>query len=255
MSDTSTPPASVPLTTPSDPPAPPPRRWDWRPKLRWFGAEYLIVVLGVLTAVGINTWWADRDARARERLVLADLREDFAANKAEIQRIRGFSDLFIARFQELASMSDDAIASMPPDTVYDYVPPTFSNWTFDPVTGSLDALIASGDLGLIRDRALRERLISFQGALRDSEEEKQAVFDLIGQGLEKMSRLGGPWGRPGDLFPVQPADLIRLRNDADYMAHARLTRWQGWYYAEMALSEVELAIDSVLVRLDEILNL
>lgn len=52
--------------------------------------------------------------------------------------------------------------------------------------------------------------------MSNSEEEKQAVFDLIGQGLEKMSRLGGPWGRPGDLFPVEPKDLIRLRNDADY---------------------------------------
>ncbi len=32
---------------------------DWRPKVRWFAAEYLIVVLGVLTAVALN-------ARARD---------------------------------------------------------------------------------------------------------------------------------------------------------------------------------------------
>jgi hypothetical protein len=54
MTDPSpTPPASV------DPPPAPydsPKRWDWRPKARWFAAEYLIVVLGVLTAVALNAW-------------------------------------------------------------------------------------------------------------------------------------------------------------------------------------------------------
>jgi len=226
-----------------------PRRWDWRPKVRWFAAEIAVVVAGVLIALALNAWWANRDARARERLVLEDLREDFVFNKTEIQRIRGFSDLYMARFDQLAAISDDSIASMPPDSVYNYVLAIFSNWTYDPVTGSLDALIASGDLGLIRDRTLRERLTAFQGALRDSEEEKQDAYELIGQGLEKMSRLGGPWSRPGNPFPVQPEDLIRLRQDADYMAHARLTRWVGRYYA-LELSDVEQAIDSVLISLD-----
>jgi len=221
----------------------------WKARLRWFAAEIAVVVAGVLIALALNAWWTDRDARARERLVLEDLREDFRFNKAEIGRIRDFSDLYLSRFDRLASMSDDSIAGMSADATMDYILATFSNWTFDPVTGSLDALIASGDMGLIRDRTLRERLTTFQGALRDSEEEKQDAYDLIGEGLRKMSRLGGPWSRSGDMFQVRPEDLIRLRHDADYMMHARLTRWVGEYYASQ-LSDVERAIDSVLVSLD-----
>ena len=246
MSDTSVP--TAPAGAP--PPASAPRRWDWRPKLRWFGAEYLIVVLGVLTAVGINAWWSDRDARTRERLVLEDLREDFLFNKDEVQRIRGISARFLTLYDQLATLSDDAIAGMPPDSVYAYVESIFISHTYDPVTGSLDALLASGDLGLLRDRALRERLPSFLEVLRDSDEEKQAAFDQVVQMLEGMPRLGGPWGPPGAPFPAEPADLIRLRNDADYMAQARLLRWVAWYYAEVELPVVEVAIDSVLVSLD-----
>ncbi|MEM1117345.1 MAG: hypothetical protein AAF845_07700 [Bacteroidota bacterium] len=254
-SDSPTSGAEAPPTSGPPSAASAPRRWDWRPKLRWFAAEYLIVVLGVLTAVGINAWWADRDAQTRERLVLEDLREDFLFNKAEIQRVRSFSDLSLVQFDRLATLPDAAVGSLSPDSVYTYVESTLINVTFDPVTGSLDALIASGNLGLIRDRALRERLNSFLEVLRDSDEEKQAVFDQLARGLEKQSRLGGPWGSPGTPFPAEPDDLLRLRNDADYVAHARLTRWIGWYYAEVELAEVEVAIDAVLVRLDENLTL
>ncbi|MEM1094820.1 MAG: hypothetical protein AAGJ10_09460 [Bacteroidota bacterium] len=218
--------------------------------MRWFAAEYLIVVLGVLTAVGINTWWADRDARTRERLILEDLREDFAFNKSEIQHVRDLSDRLLIQYNQLATISADDLAGMSPDSIYTYVESTFSSDTFDPVTGSLDALIASGDLGLIQDRVLRERLTSFMEALRDSEEEKQAVIDIVIQMIKEMSRLGGPWGPPRTPFPVKPDDLIRLRDDAAYMTGARLLRWGAWYYAELELEEVEVAIDSVLVSLE-----
>ncbi|MEM8601992.1 MAG: hypothetical protein AAGF99_18905, partial [Bacteroidota bacterium] len=105
-------------------------------------------------------------------------------------------------------------------------------------------------LGLLRDRALRERLTSFLEVLRDSDEEKQAAFDQVVRGFEKQAPLGGPWTPPGAPFPMEPADLIRLRNDADYMARARLVRYAGWYYAEVELPAVEQAIDAVLVSLD-----
>ncbi|MEL6445932.1 MAG: hypothetical protein AAF089_06290 [Bacteroidota bacterium] len=262
MSDAPTPPEAagdpVPAPEPTprsgplapEAPAPRPRRIGWQPTLRWFSAEYLIVVLGVLTAVGLNAWWADRDARTREWLVLEDLREDFVFNKAEVQRIRDLSARFLTLYEHLATLSDDAITGMPLDSVYTYTESLFISHTYDPVTGSLEALIASGDLGLLQDRALRERLTSFLQVLRDSDEEKQAAFDQVVQMLERTTRLGGPWNSPGAPFPVEPADLIRLRSDADYMAQARLLRWVAWYYAEVELPEVEVAIDSVLVSLD-----
>ena len=56
---------------------------DWRAKARWFGAEYLIIVLGVLTAVGINAWWGDRQDAAKEQTYLRQL----AADLAETERI------------------------------------------------------------------------------------------------------------------------------------------------------------------------
>lgn len=46
------------------------RRWEWRPKLRWFAAEILIVVCGVLIALALNAWWQGREQAREERRLL-----------------------------------------------------------------------------------------------------------------------------------------------------------------------------------------
>ena len=61
------------------------RHWNWRPKLRWFAAEYFIVVLGVLTAVAINAWWVGMQERDLE---MQSLRELHAALTNDLVDIR-----------------------------------------------------------------------------------------------------------------------------------------------------------------------
>ena len=67
-------------------PEPSPGRWDWRPKVRWFAAEYFIVVLGVLTAVALNAWWVGMQERDLETRSLRELR---AALTNDLVDIRG----------------------------------------------------------------------------------------------------------------------------------------------------------------------
>lgn len=49
--------------------------WEWRTKLRWFAAEYLIVVLGVLTAVALNAWWVGLQQQELETQSLREIRD------------------------------------------------------------------------------------------------------------------------------------------------------------------------------------
>lgn len=76
-----------------------PRRWDWRPKVRWFAAEILIVVVGVLIALAINAWWS----RVQDRKVEAQsLREVRAALVNDLDDIR----VNVEYHQRAASSSD-----------------------------------------------------------------------------------------------------------------------------------------------------
>lgn len=53
---------------------------EWRPKARWFAAEIVVVVTGVLIALAINAWWAARQQARDEQRLLSALRGEFGAN-------------------------------------------------------------------------------------------------------------------------------------------------------------------------------
>lgn len=77
------------MTAPSTPADPTPRhRWNWKPKLRWFAAEYLIVVLGVLTAVALNRWNEGLQDRGHEQQYLQELVQDLEADELELEENR-----------------------------------------------------------------------------------------------------------------------------------------------------------------------
>jgi hypothetical protein len=67
-------------------------RGSWRSGVRWFAAEFLVVVSGILVAIALQSWWTSRQDRASERVLLkamlADLDEDSTriANAAAIDR-------------------------------------------------------------------------------------------------------------------------------------------------------------------------
>jgi hypothetical protein len=82
MSDAPTPPASAPDPAP---PAPTPRRWDWRPKLRWFAAEIVVVVAGVLIALALNAWWGGVQERELETESLREIRAALTNDLVDIK--------------------------------------------------------------------------------------------------------------------------------------------------------------------------
>lgn len=157
MSDLPTPPASAepPATSP-----PPPRRWDWRPKARWFAAEYLIVVLGVLTAVALNAWWQGRQDAAREQEYLVQLVED----------LRQTEDTY-ETMEPLWSRRDSSVGALVRSFRSEALPLADSvlTWTGEVVsiqrpfivTGTADALVETGDINLIRDDSLRSSITQY----------------------------------------------------------------------------------------------
>ena len=163
MTDAPPPPASV--APPTDPPIPSPRRWDWRPKLRWFGAEYLIVVLGVLTAVGINAWWQGRQDVAQEQVYLRQL----VADLRETVRVTEETDAYMAPIDRAGGRIWDAFyAPEPPprDSLLAWRAVAADTRPVYPVLGTLEALVATGDLALVRDDSLRTAMTAYIQAAR-----------------------------------------------------------------------------------------
>ena len=144
-----------------------PTRWDWRPKLRWFAAEIVVVVAGVLIALALNAWWGARQDAARERVYLTQLAEDLR----ETERIMDQRD---ARMAALTGGAVDKLlvsfgtAARPPrDSVVAWLANVAYLATPRPVLGTTEALMASGDFGAIRDDDLVAAITAYYDVNRE----------------------------------------------------------------------------------------
>jgi hypothetical protein len=52
--------------------------------VRWFAAEFLVVVSGILVALALQAWWAGRADRAMEHAVLRQMMENLVADSARL---------------------------------------------------------------------------------------------------------------------------------------------------------------------------
>ena len=150
----------------------PPRRWDWRPKLRWFAAEILIVVAGVLIALALNAWWQGRQDAASEQSYLALISRDLEQMAENLQELADYED---GQFQHsltayrILSMSAPTEAEQ--DTASESLERLTSRRTIHATRATYEDLLNTGNIQLIRDRTLRRRLVSFY-------EEAERNFDI-----------------------------------------------------------------------------
>lgn len=160
---------------------------DWRAKLKWFGAEIVIVVAGVLIALAINAWWGARQDRTRERAYLhqlvGDLRETehLVADADSIMR----AGPNVALTNLLRSWGQ---ADRPPrDSVLTWMYALSTLRTPRPVLGTAEALVTTGDLTLLRDDSLRSAVTAYLDQNRDLLELQTQIGDLE---LERLVQIG-----------------------------------------------------------------
>lgn len=225
-------------------------RWmnsGWRPSPSWFVAEIIVVVVGILIAVVLNAWWTGREAHKKEQIVLQDLRQDFATNQDEIQRVQTAHALHQQRFGAFESLGNAEIDALPLDSIRAIYGSLLLPNTFDPVRGTIDALVASGDLGLLSDQSLRNNLTSFLGLVDDAAEERGALTNSVISAVDRLSALGGPWEIPGVSDSLGPTELKQIRRDDLFVGRARIVRGVGLEYVS-ELERIAPVIDSILVR-------
>jgi hypothetical protein len=160
----------------------------WRSALR----EFVLIVLGVLAALAGNSWWEGRQERGREEVYLrqlaADLRESERIMEQGLLRTRGYY-LGAARVLRAFHSAEPP----PPDSLATWIRQSDGYMDPRPVLGTVRGLIASGDLRLLRDDALRSAVLAFAQEA-DGYETAQRDFTAeflryIGQAAEQVNLL------------------------------------------------------------------
>lgn len=153
--------------TPDQPPAtasatekPVRAAWDPRKALRWFLAEFLVVVAGVLVALAVSAWWQARQERAQESLYLLQLDADLLATETEMREAKAMltAGAVAAGKVEHAYWGERPINQ---DALLDAFMLPWRTSRFRPVLGNIESLVSSGDISVIRSAPLRTALVSY----------------------------------------------------------------------------------------------
>ena len=206
--------------------------------------EGLVIVGSILLAFGIEAGWERLKERTEEQQILSSLAEEFRANQAEARSVIDTYERSQRLVDRLTSLTEAELRADPPDSLIAMVSALAAPRTFDPILGSVDALISAGKMGILSDQRLREALTSFLNLVEDAKEDESYIAHFAIKVWEAEVRHGGPWRIdvqsivPGgrsltdvSLAPIPtPEDAIRLRGDEELMSFSRWTQIQGAMY-------------------------
>jgi len=213
------------MTVPAGPESPreaPPRSrtgerlaaWGWS-RIRWLSAELTIVVAGILIALAIQSWVDGRDDRAREqeylRQLQADLRETerLVTRDDSIHRVRDRAGVMLlhAFFTPRRPPRDSVLVWAIDATWYE---------PRRPVLGTADALVATGDLALLRDHGLRSAITSYIAESRMVTAEQLASEEVWLRASQQLSS-ALDFSEGMELILRTPQDSLALENPAFYL--------------------------------------
>lgn len=177
----------------------------WRKGLRWFVAEFLVVVAGVLVALAVSAWWQGRQDRAHEQQYLQQLDADLLATEHDMQR----AGVLLTSSAVAAAAVQHAYWGERPASEQELQDDFLLPWgtaRFRPVLGNIDALVSTGEVGVIRSAPLRTALVSY--------------LEWSRARLEDINRYDETYYRPGVNELQSQIDISSLRAEAWRAANA-----------------------------------
>lgn len=146
-------------------------------------AESSAIVISILLAFSIDAWWTERQETVREERQIQALIAEFEGNRStldyDLDRLREVTSNLDELTNNLSSVSvgDDV-------TVFDrYFWSVRQGGIVDPSTGTLDAMISSGDLGLLQNESLRSALSEWSAKLDEIQTDQQTLRNFTGSEL------------------------------------------------------------------------
>jgi hypothetical protein len=119
--------------------------------------EIVLVVIGILLALQINTWNEERKFRAQQYSLLRDLSADLQANLRELENGREMNSQFLNEYQSLArAIREDLPASPTIDSLCRHLP----NWHSPFFTRTAYESLKNKGLEIIENDALKKQIVA-----------------------------------------------------------------------------------------------
>ena len=143
--------------------------------LKYAIGEIVLVMIGILLALQVNTWSNNRELKKEEHKLMKSLHQEFSEN------LDRFNEIY--KRQEYRKKSIETVMSveyteLSLDSLITIVLGVGQQWTFDPFQGIYNSVINSGTIELISNDSLKKKISSFQDLLIDYKEEETGTKEL-----------------------------------------------------------------------------
>ncbi len=116
--------------------------------------------------------------RLEEKVILSNLKEDFSNAIEEFETLNLIRSELISTTKEIFKISPDKVGHYPGTYLDSLFSKTLSGPTFNNQSGSLNVLLTSGKINLIRNQTLKGKLIQWPGDVSDVIEDEVIQNDL-----------------------------------------------------------------------------
>lgn len=200
--------------------------------LRDFGRDIMVVIVGVLVALGVNSWATERGDRTLEKQYLERLARDFRQDSLALAEFRRSAELGQRAGLELLALLEGS--SEAPDT---HVSRLLGDATRDayliPNTPTIEDLKSSGNLRVIEDATIRDAVLSYYSQVSGYQ---RVLETLMRRGKDPLGELGWDIGGfdPDISFAVgRGTDTLEVASaPAMYDQGSLLSRFQNRADAE-----------------------
>ena len=221
--------------------------------------EGVVIVGSILMAFGIDAWWDARQERSRERAALLALARDFAAAADALERQFLVMDSVTLAAETILEWTGPEADSRYADSLAVLLPAVSRLPGFRPPLGTLEALLGSGDLGLVRSDSLRAALASFPSRLEGMQRTEAFGSEMLFGEFQPLLNRSIPmrrFGRGGDGATRFDSDVEGMLRSMEFenQLQGRLTNIGFLRGAATSMrdfiSEVRAMLDSELTRFD-----
>lgn len=141
--------------------------------------EIILVVIGILLAVGINNWNIKLSNSKQELKILDQLLVEYTTNLEQIDNKITMRNMIIEAVEKLFHYADFGFSEAGVDSVGLYIHRTTYDPTFDPADGVTKELLNSGKFYLLQNEALRSQLTSWFRVVNELNEQEELTAKFV----------------------------------------------------------------------------
>lgn len=147
--------------------------------MRYAIGEILLIIIGILIALQLNTWNEKQAARNLEQSLLRSLKVEMQENYEQLNEVLGYNAKSRNAAKRMIEIYNGEYVHKNPREIDSILSLLQWAWTYNPQMGALNSIKNSGHFDAIQNEKLRSFISSFEDLSVDALEENDLLRYLI----------------------------------------------------------------------------